>query len=178
LYNEPHDITWEAWQSGGQSSDGLFQIAGMQQMYDAVRSTGAHNLVIVGGLDWAFQLNNIRNYALDGYNIVYATHVYDFSSKLMDRWDSAFGDVSEKHPVIVTEFGITADGVSGGSCSEVQYWVDVMNYSNQHGISWVAWAWYPGGCAFPSLISDYSGTPTQAGAAVREQLRLLAGLQP
>jgi endoglucanase len=87
--------------------------------------------------------------------------------------------LSQKYPVIVSEFGITDGGVYGGSCSEVQYWFDVMNYSNQHGMSWVAWAWYPAGCTFPSLITDYaSATPTQPGAVVREQLRLLAGLQP
>src|SRR6185436_4435031 len=51
LYNEPHDISWDTWLNGGPSGDG-YQTAGYQQLYDAVRSTGAQNLVIVNGLNW------------------------------------------------------------------------------------------------------------------------------
>jgi hypothetical protein len=180
LYNEPHDISWEVWRNGGDPGLG-YQIVGMQQLYDTIRGTGANNLVLVGGLDWAFSLSQVMSngrprFALDGYNIVYVSHVYNLSTKMSDRWDVAFGDLAEYHPVILTEFGTLPD--STGACGPTQYWADVMNYANQRGLGWVAWAWYPGSCAFPSLITDYSGTPTDYGAVVRQQLRLGAGLQP
>ena len=47
LYNEPHNVTWSTWKSGGPTSDG-YQAVGMQQLYDTVRATGAQNLRKVG----------------------------------------------------------------------------------------------------------------------------------
>ncbi len=55
LYNEPHNVTWPVWKSGGLTVDD-YEAVGMQQLYAAVRATGAQNLVIVGGLDWAYDL--------------------------------------------------------------------------------------------------------------------------
>ena len=52
LYNEPHGIGWDVWLNGGLA--GKYTAAGMQQLYDAVRGTGANNVVIAGGLDWAY----------------------------------------------------------------------------------------------------------------------------
>src|SRR5262249_4944209 len=34
LYNEPHDVPWSVWLSGGASGDG-FTVVGMQELYDA-----------------------------------------------------------------------------------------------------------------------------------------------
>jgi len=47
LYNEPETISWDVWQNGGDVSSG-FTAVGMQQLHDAVRSTGATNIVILG----------------------------------------------------------------------------------------------------------------------------------
>ncbi len=55
LYNEPHDVPWNVWKSGGKTSGG-WTAAGMQQLYDAVRGAGAENLVVIGGLNYAFDL--------------------------------------------------------------------------------------------------------------------------
>ena len=41
----------------GQKRD--YQAVGMQALLDAVRATGAENLVIAGGLDWAYDLSGI-----------------------------------------------------------------------------------------------------------------------
>jgi hypothetical protein len=40
-----------------------------------------------------------------------------------------------------------------------------------HAAGWTAWAWYPGGCAFPALIDDWSGTPSATGTIVRAALQ-------
>ncbi len=89
LYNEPHNVTWDVWQHGGKVSekgkDGQkrdFEAVGMQAMLDTVRATGAKNVVIVGGLDWAYDLSGfLEGYRLDdrgGHGIVYANHSYPF----------------------------------------------------------------------------------------------------
>jgi hypothetical protein len=145
LYNEPRDISWDQWRNGDAS------YAGMQNMYDAVRLAGAENTVIVGGLNWAFDLSGIATHAVDGYNVAYATHPYDYPGKQMADWPTAFGFAAANYPIIMTEFG--------QYCATNTYVSDLMNYVESLGIHWTAWAWYVQGCAFPSIISDWNGTP-------------------
>ena len=57
LYNEPHDVPWNVWKSGGHDRGG-WTVAGMQQLYDAVRGAGADNLVVIGGLE--LRLRSVR----------------------------------------------------------------------------------------------------------------------
>ena len=108
LYNEPHDVTWDVWLYGGATGDG-WQAAGMQQLYDTVRATGANNLVVIGGLDWAYDLSGVPAHRVDGYNIAYATHPYDGSGseRRSKFWDIYWGSLTATDPVIVTEFGDT-----------------------------------------------------------------------
>jgi len=162
LYNEPHDVPWDVWRSGGPSGDG-FDAVGMQQLHDAVRSSGAHNLVIIGGLRWAFDLSIVGQAPIAGYNIAYATHPYDNADKQAAAWNGAWGYLTDRAPVIVTEFG------SLTTCSG-QYNSDLIAYADAHNASWTGWAWYPKDCSFPSLIADWQGTPTAAGMPVKAAL--------
>ena len=171
LYNEPHDISWTVWKSGGTTSGG-WTAAGMQQLYDAVRATGADNLVVIGGLNFAFDLSGVPMNRVTGYNILYATHPYGGSAdKGPVAWDSGFGFLSKTDPVIMTEFG---DGqeCSGGSYTPAinTYVSALIAYADQHLVNWTAWAWFDGGCSFPSLISDWAGTPTPPGMLVQTSL--------
>jgi hypothetical protein len=72
--------------------------------------------------------------------------------------------------VIVTEFGITNTGINGGSCAATQYYQDLIDYAGAD-VHWVAWAWYPSGCGFPSLINDWSYNPSGAGSVVKAALQ-------
>ena len=77
LYNEPHDITWAQWLSGGAaqttySVDGgtgtvtySWTTAGMQELLDAVRATGAKNICIANGIGYANALGEFE-YATNG----------------------------------------------------------------------------------------------------------------
>ncbi len=167
LYNEPHDVSWSVWRNGGTAQDpktGLrWQVAGMQQLYSAVRAAGARNMVVVGGLNWAYDLRGLPRYALTGYDIAYAVHPYPYAGKEPPDWTADFGFAAQTYPVIATEFGEFDCGDS--------YVQTFIAYAARHGIGWTAWAWYPGGCAFPSLIANWSGTPTVMGSAVRAALQ-------
>ena len=70
-----------------------------------VRVTGANNVVIVSGNNYAYDLSGIPNYALTGYNIVYNTHPYDFPSKQPSDWDSNLANLIGNYPIMATEFG-------------------------------------------------------------------------
>ena len=163
LYNEPHDVSWTVWKSGGTTSDG-FQAVGMQQLYDTVRATGAQNLVLIGGLNWGYDLSGVPANRIDGYNIVYVTHPYNSPGRQASNWDKSWAFLTQTDPVAITEFG-TAD-----STCATDYSAALIEYADAHGTSWTAWAWYPGGCAFPAIIDDWSAAPSPSGAIVKAAL--------
>ncbi|MEP6653924.1 MAG: glycoside hydrolase family 5 protein [Myxococcales bacterium] len=162
LYNEPKDISWSVWKNGGQVNG--FMAVGMQQLYDAIRATGADNLVIIGGVHWGYDLSGVPANKITGYNIMYATHPYDTGDKQMGDWERAFGFLTSTDPVIMTEFGSLS-----ASCP-TSYTQQVVTYIKSKGLSFTGWAWYVGGCAFPSLITDWNGTASAAGAIVKQAL--------
>jgi endoglucanase len=183
VFNEPHPPgylspgAWSCWAKGctvtsdNSYSDDCtcmktlpqpYQGIGMQALINAVRNVGANNLVLVGGIDWAYNLSQIGNpaYALSGSNLVYDTHPYSpYPEKVPSTWDAAFGNVSATYPVISAENGQYDCGSS--------YMSQLLPYLDAHQIGWVAWAWVVSNipCAYPQLISDYLGTPASVNAA-------------
>lgn len=171
LYNEPHDISWPVWRDGGTlTCNGVtYAATGMQQMVDAVRGSGAHNVVIVGGVGWAYDLSGVVGAGpLTGGNVAYATHPYEGSQGYsVAEWDRAFGALATHAPVIATEFGTN-------TCSVDAYDSDILAYFRSHGISYTMWAWYAGGCAFPAVISDAAGSCFLGGCTTKADLAAYA----
>jgi len=161
LYNEPHDVSWDVWLNGGASGEG-WNAVGMQQLYEAVRGAGATNPVIVGGLNWAYDLSGVPSHLVKGEGIIYNTHPYNYGGKQPSDWDAGFGFLAANYPVIATEFG-------NDDCSP-DYYQKFLAYAKSKNIMWTAWAWYPGGCKFPALIEDWNGTPSVSGKLVRDAL--------
>ena len=57
-------------------------------------------------------------------------------------------------PVVESEIGST--NCTGSSVGPL------LNWSDAHGIGYLAWAWNVGSCTRePSLITDWAGAPTQ-----------------
>jgi hypothetical protein len=171
LYNEPHDVSWDVWLSGGGTADG-WSAAGMQQLYDAVRAAGANNLVVAGGLSFAYDLSGVPAHRIKGYNILYATHPYNSSGKSPTTWDFSWGFLTATDPVIVTEFGDSSSVVddAGAMVCASDYSQQLIAYADMHNANWTAWAWFPGGCTFPSVIADWNGTPNAPGMVVKTAL--------
>jgi hypothetical protein len=163
LFNEPHDISWRCWLRGCRTADG-WRTAGMQQLLDSVRGTGATNVVLVGGLGWSSDLSGwLAHKPVDPTHQLAATfHTYDFSGcSTKQCWDSTVAKVAEKAPVVMTEFGET--DCAGGYVTPLMRWADA------HGISYLAWTWDVWDCrSGPALITSYDGAPTGYGKAVRK----------
>lgn len=163
LYNEPHSVSWEIWLKGGTFSS--YRVVGMQELYDTVRSTGANNVVIAGGLSYAFDLSGVEANPVQGYNVMYATHPY-FPQNPMTAWQSRFGYLADRDiaPVIATEFG---DGTTKCTAS----WnTELLKFADARRISWTAWAWWSGTCSFPALLADWNYTPTEQGQVIKSAL--------
>jgi aryl-phospho-beta-D-glucosidase BglC (GH1 family) len=188
LYNEPHDISIDLWRNGGTVPAGptyaggptadAYEAVGMQQLYDAVRAEGAENLVIIGGLHWGYYLDEVATHLIDGYNIAYSAHPYDWPDKQPAVWEEDWGFLAATKPIVVTEFGAY-------DCDRTSFYTAFLDYAEQKEISWIAWAWWTPPdvsatysaeerqkevCLFPSLISDWNATPSASGAIVKQRL--------
>jgi endoglucanase len=165
LFNEPHDISWSCWLNGCTTSAG-WQAAGEQQLINAVRSAGATQPVIVEGLNWGADLSGfLANEPHDpAGQLVAGWHAYNFSGcNTASCWDSTVAPVAQRFPVLATEIG--ENDCAGGFLNTLLPWAD------SHQIGFMAWAWNTADCsAGPSLITDYTGTPTPYGAAYRTYL--------
>ncbi len=169
LYNEPHGISWSCWLIGCRSPGG-WQTAGMQQLVDAVRGTGARQPIIAGGLGNASNLAGWSAHRPDdpAHQLVAGFHAYNFSGCTSLRcWNTQLGRVARSVPVVAGEIG-------ENDCAS--RFVDrFMAWADRHEVSYLAWTWNTWGCAAgPALISSYAGTPTPFGAGVRAHLALLA----
>ena len=181
LYNEPHDVTWDEWLNGGRIKDRpngpgagpakTYDAVGMQQMLDTVRGAGAKNVVVAGGLDWAYDFSGILDGRQlsdpKGYGVIYANHCYDNKKDSVDAWIAKMEKASAKLPVIVSEFG----GNSGPS-REVHWdnWLlHVLQALNEHHWSYTAWDFHTS--ARPNLITDWKYTPSpRFGVYVKQAL--------
>ena len=162
LFNEPRGIDWACWRNG--CDEPGFETAGMQALLWAVRESGATQPVLAGGIDWASRAGGawLANRPQDpARQLVAAVHIYDQDN--LAHFESNIGVVAARVPVVVGEVGET-------DCGHRDLDV-ILPWADAHGVSYAAWAWYVGDCAkYPSLISDYSGTPTSFGSGYRDHL--------
>lgn len=177
LYNEPHDIDWDCWlagcdvPAGGRFSERhpAYRAAGMQQLVDAVRSTGATQPLMLGGTDYARDLSGwLAHEPVDPLGqLVASEHNYGHHlAPCLRGCKAAIASVSASVPVVVGELGQT-------DCRHdyIDKW---MRWADRRGISYIGWAWDAKGgwtChAGPSLIQNYRGKPTGFGIGFRNHL--------
>lgn len=172
LFNEPHDIEWACLRDGGTCAGLSYQAAGMQTLLNAVRATGARNVVLVPGNGWAGDMSRWIEFApVDPQsNIAASWHQYNFGGCTTAQcWDADLVPVLAQVPLVAGEIGENdcAHGFVDG----------LMNWLDEHGASYLAWSWSTYDCGgFPSLIASYSGTPTAYGEGVKAHLGGTAGL--
>jgi len=90
-------------------------------------------------------------------------HVYDFRSGVSaDCWAREVGPTARAVPVVTTELGQKA-------CSSA-FINRFMNWADQVGVSYLAWAWDPAGCSAPALIRSWDGQPMASGNRFRAHM--------
>ena len=195
LFNEPHGTSWEVWRNGGFVAEPAkagdeaafttaeekakaakgFHAVGMQALLDAVRATGARNVVLAGGLDYAYDLSGIANgFALEekgGNGIIYSTHIYPWKK----GWQEKVLAVAGRHPILVGEVGANTrkmEWLKPEWQEDAATWVPAMlGLIQKHQLHWTAFSFHPKSA--PHLLTGWDYTPTpEWGVPVK---RALAG---
>ncbi|SEG79571.1 Cellulase (glycosyl hydrolase family 5) [Actinacidiphila yanglinensis] len=177
LFNEPYpdraassaDQAWTCWRDGGTCPGIGYQVAGMQDLVDAVRGTGAQNVITLGGLAYSNDETGwLAHEPTDPTGDLAASlHVYNFNSCANQScWDSQLAPVAAKVPLVAGEIG-------ENTCAHS--FVDTfMNWLDAHKLSYLGWTWNTWDCSSgPSLISSYDGTPTAYGQGLKDHLAAL-----
>lgn len=190
LYNEPHNLTWDEWLKGGELHESddktkeswTYKSPGMRGMLDAVRSSGAKNVVVASGINWAYELEGIpEGHALadpHGRGVVYAIHVYPHKWEHLD-WETIpqvtarIAAFAAKFPVLIGEFGSSTKDwphpKEWGDSNDESWNRAFVDAIEARGWNWAAWDFHP--AAGPCLISDFNYTPTpEFGAIVKAAL--------
>jgi endoglucanase len=184
LYNEPNHIGWRCWRDGcrirpHRDDNGhavpAFRAAGMQALVDAVRSTGASQPLMLGGVNWSLDLSQWKAYAPRDplHQLIASEHNYGGLAPCRAGCRTAILRTHRRYPVLVGELGET-DCAHG--------YIDAfMAWADREGLGYLGWAWdatAPGSWTCrggPSLITKYDGSPTPYGVGFRDHLRALAG---
>src|SRR6201999_2440000 len=97
---------WGCWRDGCNVQG--FQTAGMQALLDAVRGTGAKQVVIAGGLDYANKLDGWLAHAPTDPtgNLMAGFHLYDNGAcNNADCWNGVVAQVAAQVPIVTGELG-------------------------------------------------------------------------
>jgi hypothetical protein len=164
LFNEPYPeigsnwdktLGWQCWRDGGTCTGLPYETAGMQDLVDAVRATGATNILMLGGLEWANDMREWLTYRpTDPLNNLAASwHAYSFNACATETcWGSQVAPLAQQVPVVVGEFGQDNCGFD--------YMQRLVDWAEAHGMGYLAWTWNPWGCSTGGvLIKDWNGTP-------------------
>jgi hypothetical protein len=160
LFNEPYpdsnqDTTaaWQCWSTATNCIGLHYTAAGMQDLVNTVRGTGARNVILLGGVQYANSLSRWLFYEPSDpdTNLVASWHAYDFNAcNTTSCWTTTVAPVAQQVPVVTGEFGEMNQGPP--------FVTVLLQWLDQNGISYVGWTWDAWN-SWDSLITAYNGTP-------------------
>jgi len=197
LYNEPYfywisdgSDQWSCWlngcqmnqfvtanqpgpngQSTGYSMAMSWRTAGMQQLVDAVRSTGATQPIIVNGVDWANDVSGWWSHRPTdpAGQLIAGWHSYmGQPCGTSSCWNGVIAPLAGNVPVLVGETGDQAT-------SAATYLPTFLPWADAHGINYLAWTWNVWDNPDNVLIRAWDGSvpTTGEGTYYRDHLRSL-----
>lgn len=172
LFNEPFPDdnsdtgeAWRCWRDGGACAGMDYQAAGMQELVDTVRGTGATNVILLGGIQYAATLSRwLEHVPTDPLGRLGASwHVYNFSRCSAPAcWNAEVAPVANVVPLVLGELG--QDDYGSGFVTALMDWMDARDGN------YLAWVWNVWGSPL-DLIMDYDGTPTDYGRTFHDRFR-------
>ncbi len=119
IYNEPHDVTWDQW------------YAEAIKIVDVIRIKHPKALVVVGGVDWAYDLRGVNTKPIPQQNIVYSVHDYPWKAYLPR--DQAWQFLTGQRAVFVGEWG--------GEDKDLSWGTTLRDYMRAQSVGYTAWSW-------------------------------------
>jgi endoglucanase len=179
-YNEPipdgdQDTTeaWRCWRDGGTCAQIDYQVAGMQELVDTIRNTGAKNVVFLGGVQWAGTLSRWLEFKPQDPtgNLGAAWHVYNMGCSSPEQcWNDSMLPQLDIGARLATEVPVFASEIGEDDCT-ARFINPLMDWLDQKRISYLAWTWDTWGKDCYSLIKDYDGTAANSyGEGLRSHL--------
>lgn len=194
LFNEPFITNWSCWLIGGTCAvdykSAGYTVAGMAQLYKAVRNTGARNVIILGGLAYASNFSQwAKEVALipNRFNVAASWHVYsnnanynNFQFSCPNQWNNYAGVcpsaaqtaandsipalLAAGYPFIVGETEVSYEGYP----SLLTWWRAMLVWIDNQDQSYIAWDWNT--VAPPLLITNFNGSPTASGRVYEDHI--------
>jgi endoglucanase len=161
IFNEPQNRAtpdgWSVWRNGGPPARNQGAPAvGHQAVLDAIRATGATNVVVADAGQFGQLLTGIPLLHDPIGQVAYGVHPY-LTNTLRDPsgWEPGFGFLSTQFPVVATEWTANSKVVF---CHPE--WAttapQLLDYLQARGIGILGWAFD----VLDSLVLDWSYTPT------------------
>jgi endoglucanase len=194
LYNEPSNVNWDQWfkggpltETGGQPPVTLsYESVGLPALVAAIRSTGARNVIVAGGINWAYEVGGIAagRELRDptGNGVIYAVHPYPheyagIGRETIAQWTARMEAFAARFPIIVTEFGSLSSSwpfPKDWNTNDERWNREMIRVLEDHRWNWSAWDFHP--TAAPCLIADWNYTPTpEFGVWVKQALQKNVG---
>lgn len=149
LHNEPGMVGWET------------NAAWAEHLIKAIRSVNPQSLVMVEGTNKAQRVAGALRRPINAPNVVYEVHAYGPRQHGPGvgpaQWDRLFGQVAEKYPVWVGEWG--------GEPDELPALQGLLRYLDGKGIGWAVWHSHAG------EVFNENGTLAELGAVAAEAMR-------
>jgi hypothetical protein len=148
------------------------QLSPYWERLTAIIRQHSNNLIILAGGSWAYSLKGIRELPPTDANVAFSWHVYASKENNDEtRWATAFDNLSQDYPVVVSEWGFDEAGApyfrGGVSDFGAKF---AANWLEGRELHWVAWCWHS--AIGPAMLRPDWTTPTPFGAFVKSLLRL------
>ena len=162
-----------------------FASAGIQSLVTTIRSTGATQPIVLGGIDYNADLGRLLAYLPrdPAHQLVASAHVYDFvqGAQIGALFRDQLEPIARRLPVILGELG--ERNCDSGSAAFTRRVLGLVDAERRKGnlVGVLGWAWNARsptsdgwrcptgkyGEGGPLLIRDYAGTPTVMGRVFR-----------
>lgn len=161
LFNEPAAVgeepaDWRGWRDN------------LNGLVDNIRTLAPETLILVSGWQWTYDLRGFYGYPIRRDDIAYVAHVYASHIDPED-WEYSFGFLSERYPLMVTEWGFSpTDPGEHYYGTREEFGQSFLRYMEEKNISWVAWCFHP--TWQPTMITNWDFEPTEEGKLVKQAL--------
>ena len=215
-FNEPYSpaadgdssdaVSWTCWEDGGcpvpDAADGTtpddadsYTAVGMQALVTTIRSTGATQPILLGGLSYANDLSGWLAHEPTDPDHQLAASFHNYYGEACDTatcWDAEVAPVAADVPVVTGELdqGYDCQGTPTSPASLVDFDTTYLDWADAEGVSYLAWGWWQlspdpgttacsdaafgGGGDTYALIDDDGDPVAPDGTALRDHLEALA----